>query len=122
MASLRAEIAELRRRLVALEARQLVWRHEVAAGGSPGAPDYQQGAPAFDLTDQMRGALETLWQRSVQSGQPIAQVDVSLCEDDTTVAVRGYLRNGADVSVYFDMPADFDALACRRAFEAHLNV
>jgi hypothetical protein len=121
MPSLRAEIAELRRRLVALEARQLVWRHDAAAGGKPGSPDYCQG-PAFELTDDMRDALDKLWARSVQSGQPFAQVDVSLCEDDTTVAVRAYLRNGADVSVYFDQPPNFDALACRSAFETHLNV
>jgi hypothetical protein len=122
MPSLRAEIAELRRRMVALEARQLVWRHDAAAAvGSPGAPDYCQGA-AFELTDGMRGALDTLWQRSVECGQPFAQVDITLCEDDTTIAVRGYLRNGRDFSVYFDQPPDFDAFACRRAFEVHLNV
>jgi hypothetical protein len=120
MPSLRAEIAELRRRLVALEARQLVWRHDAAAG-KPGAPDFWQ-APTFELTDQMRRALDALWARSVEYGQPFAQVDINPCEDDTTVAVRAYLRNGSDITVYFDQPPDFDAFGCRRAFEAHLNV
>ena len=31
MPSLRQEIAELKRRLIALEARQLMWRHDAAA-------------------------------------------------------------------------------------------
>jgi hypothetical protein len=107
--------------MVALEARQLVWRHDAAAGGSPGAPDFLNGA-AFELTDGMRQALDMLWERSVECGQPFAQVDVSLCEDAATVAVRAYFRNGSDTSVYFEQPSDFDASACRRAFGAHLHV
>jgi hypothetical protein len=120
MASLRAEIAELKRRLIAVEARQLAWRHATGAGGSPGSPDCWPG-PAFELTDDMRAALDTLWQRSVEYGQPFAQVDIALYEDAVTVAARAWFRDGRETSVDFPKPADFDAIACRRAFEAHLE-
>jgi hypothetical protein len=119
MPSLRAELAELRRRLTALEARQLVWRHDAA--GSPGAPDSWNGAPPFELTDGMRAALDTLWQRSVDYGQPFAHVEVINCEDKT-ILVQAYFKDGTDTSAHFDQPENFDAFACRRAMEAHLNV
>jgi hypothetical protein len=122
MASLRQEIAELRRRLTALEARQLAWRHDAAASGSPETGASWTGPVAFELTDGMRGALDTLWQRRVAYGQPFSQVDVSLCEDGTTVAVRGYFRDGNDAEVSFEKPQNFDWLRCRRAFGDYLNV
>jgi hypothetical protein len=57
----------------------------------------------------------------VDYGQPFAQVDVNLCEDGETVAVRGYFRDGNDAEVSFEKPQDFDWQACRRAFEVHLK-
>jgi hypothetical protein len=122
MASLRAEITELRRRLIALEARQLAWRHDAAASGSPETGASWTGPVAFDLTDDMRGALDALYQRSVDYGQPFSQVDVNLCEDGKTVAVRAYFQDGNDTSVDFAKPQDFDWHACRRSFGDYLNV
>jgi hypothetical protein len=122
MATLRQEIAELKRRMIALEVRQLRWRADTAASGSPVTGASWTGPVAFDLTDDMRGALDTLWQRSVDYGQPFVQVDVHPYEDGTTVAVRAYFKDGNDTSVDFEKPKDFDWLACRRALEAHLNV
>ena len=69
----------------------------------------------------MRVALNTLWERSIECGQPFAQVDVHPCEGGA-VAVTAYFRDGRDTSVDFEEPQSFDALACRRAFGAHLNV
>jgi hypothetical protein len=118
--SLRAEIAELRRRLVALEARQLAWRHNAA--GNPGAPDCLPTAAPIELTQEMRQALDQLWERRVKRGVAFDQVAVALCEDEATVAVTAYFVDGLDAYVYFPAPPEFDALKCCRAFEAHLHV
>jgi hypothetical protein len=122
MPSLRAELAELKKRMLALEARQLAWRHDSAASGSPETGASWTGPVAFELTDGMRAALDVLWERSVEYGQPFVQVAVNPCEDGETILVCAYFKDGNDTSVDFEKPKDFDWLACRRALEAHLNV
>jgi hypothetical protein len=117
MASLRAEIAELRRRLLAMEARQLAWRYNAA--GNPGAGDCWNGE-AFEWTTSMQRALDAL--QSAKRNQLFTQVVISLCDDDKAAIATAFCSNGTSAAAWFDKPHNFDALVCRNAFEAHLNV
>jgi hypothetical protein len=120
MATLRQEIAELKKRMLALESRQLAWRYDAAASASPEAGASYSG-PAYELTDEMRASLDTLWQRSVEYAQPYDQVSITPL-DGATITATAYFKDGTDTYVSFTKPPDFDASACRRAMETHLNV
>jgi hypothetical protein len=120
MAILRQEIAELKKRMLALESRQLAWRYDAAASASPEAGASYSG-PDYELTDEMRSSLDTLWQRSVEYGQTYDQVSITPL-DDASVTATAYFKDGTDTCVQFAKPPEFDASACRRAMEAHLNV
>jgi hypothetical protein len=108
--SIRAELAELNRRLIAVEARQIVWRHDAAA--RPGAGDC--GVDPMPSSGVLRACAD-LAKLVAERGQAVDQVDV-YTEDRETCA-RAFLSDGSDVSVAFSTPPDFRARALRRALE-----
>jgi hypothetical protein len=109
--SLRSEIAELRRRLTALEALMLVWRHDAAS--RPGAGDCR--ADVLLPSSGVLRACADLAKLVAERGQAVEQVDV-YTEDRKTCA-RAYFLDGSDAAVSFETPQDFRARDLRRALE-----
>jgi hypothetical protein len=115
VASLREEIADLKRRLIAMEARQIAWRHDAAA--RPGAGDC---AVASIPSSGVLRACADLAKLVAERGQAVEQVDV-YTEDRETCA-RAYLLDGSDVCVSFETPQDFRARDLRRALAESFHV
>jgi len=117
MASLRAKIAELERRLIAIESRQLLWRHD--ASSRAGAPD---SVPAeleqFLPTSKMLDALAELRARCDARGEKPEQVVVGT-EDGQSYATAWFV-DGEQATATFKKPANFRASDAKKLFEEAL--
>jgi hypothetical protein len=107
MASIRALLAELNRRVIALEARQLVWRHDAAS-----RPDAGDCVVDPIPSPAVLSAVANLATLVAERGQAVEQVDV-YTEDSETCA-RAFLSDGSDVCVSFATPQNFRARDLRR--------
>jgi hypothetical protein len=119
MASLRAKLAELERRMLALEARQLVWRQDAAsrAGAPDSAPDTLSGL--ISASHDMMEAIAKL--REQCRGARPDQIDVFV--EGGVVFANAFLEDGTDVSVDFPQPPlGFRRADCKRLFEEALHV
>jgi hypothetical protein len=117
MASIRQRIAELERRLIAIEARQIAWRHDAASRA--GAPD---SVPAeleqFLPTSEMLEALAELRAQCDARGEKPDQVDVGT-EDGQSYATAWFV-DGEQATATFKKPANFRANDAKKLFEEAL--
>jgi hypothetical protein len=121
MASLRAKLAEMERRLIALEARQIAWAHDSAIRG--GSPASHPPSLPDDLVDvlpssDMMAALAELRASCTERGERPEQVDV-FTENGETCA-RAWFVDGSDAFVTFKTPPAFRARDAKRLFEEAL--
>jgi hypothetical protein len=119
MASLRAQIAELQRRMLALEARQIVWRADAASRA--GAPDSAEDALA-DLVSSTHGMMAAIAKLREQcNGRRPEQIDVFV--EEGVVFANAFFGDDDDVSVNFPQPVlGFRRDDCRKLFEEALHV
>jgi hypothetical protein len=119
MASLRAKIAELERRMVALEARQLAWRHDAAS--KAGKPDSVSDtlADLVSSSHDMMAAISEL--REKCRGKRPEQIDVHV--EEGTVFAHAWFEDQTDVTVDFPQPVfGFRRSDCKKLFEEALHV
>jgi hypothetical protein len=122
MASLRAKLAELERRMLALEARQLAWRHDAASkAGAPDSAPEDTLASIMSSTHDMMAAIAEL--REKCRGRRLDQIDIYV--EEGVVNAVAYLDEGPDttVCVTFDQPVlGFRRSDCKKLFEEALHV
>jgi hypothetical protein len=113
MPTLRQQIAELERRVLAVEARQILWAQGAAASGSPeaGATSVSEVLPSLDVLR----AVADLAVQVAERGSPVEQINIGT-EDGYTYAVA-HLEDGDQVSATFATPRNFRARVLRCALE-----
>jgi len=113
MPTLRQQIAELERRVLAVEARQILWANR-AEGGSPetGATSVSEVLPSIDVLR----AVADLAVQVAERGSPVEQIDIG-SEDGNTYATA-HLVDGDQVSITFATPRNFRARDLRCALES----
>jgi hypothetical protein len=119
MPTLRQELAELKRRMLALEARQILWR--CVAAGNPGAPDSLNSNLA-DLapTPAMLEAIVDLRTRCAECGERPEQIDIHT--EDGVACANAWFPDGSEESVVFELPRPVRIRDARRIFEEALGV
>jgi hypothetical protein len=119
MASLRAKLAELERRLLALEARQLAWRLDAA--NRAGAPDSVSDTLA-DIVSSSHDIMKAIAElRGKCRGSRPEQIDVHV--EEGTVHCTAWFEDQTDVSVDFPQPVlGFRRSDCKKLFEEALHV
>jgi hypothetical protein len=121
MASLRAKIAELERRMLALEARQLAWRHDAAskAGKPDSGPDPL--ADFFKTSHEMMEAIQEMRAQCDKLGQRPEQIDVFV-EHGTVFAKAFFEDIDHSIDVSFKQPWGFRCRDAKKLFEEALHV
>jgi hypothetical protein len=121
MASLRAKIAELERRMLALEARQIAWRADAAskAGSPDSGPDHVNDL--MKASHGMMDAIKELRAECDKLGKRPEQIQVFV--ERGIVFARAYFEDLAnDVDVSFEQPWGFRCRDAKKLFEEALHV
>jgi hypothetical protein len=121
MATLRAKIAELERRILAIEARQLAWRYDAASRA--GKPD----SVADDLVDILmpsHGMLQAIAELRARCDEQRKNPDqVNIIIEGDYVFARALFGHDTEVNVSFDRPPlGFRRADCERLFREACNV
>jgi hypothetical protein len=121
MASLRQKIAELERRMLALEARQIPWRADAAskAGAPDSAPD--RVGNLMKSSHEMMDAIKELRAQCDKLGQRPEQIQVFV--ENGIVFAKAFFEDLAnDAEVSFEQPWGFRCRDAKKLIEEALHV